>query len=82
MKPVKHQKGRRTVNRQEQALFDSLNDFYQNQDEDKRLLSQSGRVEYETTMRYVTRTLTPRYAHFRNRGRGGPLFPRAGPNGL
>lgn len=47
------------MNRQEQALFDSLNDFYQNQDEDKRLLSQSGRVEYETTMRYVTRTLTP-----------------------
>lgn len=47
------------MNSQEQELFDALNDFYQNQQEDGRLLSQSGRVEYETTMRYVTRTLAP-----------------------
>jgi hypothetical protein len=47
------------MNKREQELFDSLNDFYQNQQEDRRLLFQSGRVEYEMTMHYVTRTLLP-----------------------
>ena len=36
-----------------------LNDFYSNYDEEGRLLSRHGRVEYLTTMRYVDKYLRP-----------------------
>ena len=36
-----------------------LNDFYENYDEDNRLLSRYGFVEYLTTMRYIERYLKP-----------------------
>ncbi len=55
--------------------FDYLNNYYSNYDEDGRLASKHGQVEYLTTMRYITRDLkkgmrlleigagTGRYAH-------------------
>ena len=39
--------------------FDYLSDYYSNHDEDGRLASKHGQVEYLTTMRYITRYLQP-----------------------
>ncbi len=39
--------------------FDYLNAYYSNHDEDVRLASKHGQVEYLTTMRYITRYLQP-----------------------
>ncbi|MCI8624548.1 MAG: class I SAM-dependent methyltransferase [Provencibacterium sp.] len=41
------------------AAFDCLNQYYQNYDEEGRLLSPHGQVEYQTTMRYITESLQP-----------------------
>lgn len=38
---------------------DYINQYYANYDEDGRLMTRFGRVEYETTMRYIRRYLTP-----------------------
>ena len=35
-----------------------INQFYENYDEEGRLLTRYGRVEFETTMRYIRRYLT------------------------
>lgn len=39
--------------------MDALKQFYENYDEDSRLLSRYGRVEYRTTMRYIEKYLRP-----------------------
>ena len=39
--------------------FNILTEYYSNYDEDSRLLSKHGRVEYLTTMRYIERYLRP-----------------------
>lgn len=39
--------------------FDALKQFYENYDEDNRLLSRYGSVEYRTTMRYIEKYLRP-----------------------
>lgn len=51
--------GKTMTSDREEELFHLLNDFYQNSDEDVRLLSQSGRLEYETTMHYLAKGLAP-----------------------
>jgi hypothetical protein len=39
--------------------FDCLNRYYSDYDEDARLLSKHGQVEFLTTMRYISRNLMP-----------------------
>ena len=39
--------------------FQYLNEYYSNYQEDARLLSRAGQVEYLTTMRYIGRYLRP-----------------------
>lgn len=39
--------------------FDALKQFYENYDEDSRLTSRHGSVEYLTTMRYIEKYLRP-----------------------
>lgn len=39
--------------------FQYLNEYYSNYQEDARLLSRAGQVEYLTTMRYIERYLRP-----------------------
>jgi hypothetical protein len=44
---------------QQAETYDALNAYYSRCDEDSRLLSRHGQVEYRTTMRYIHRYLTP-----------------------
>lgn len=49
---------KKTVSHQAET-YDALNTYYSRYDEDGRLLSRHGQVEYRTTMRYIHRYLTP-----------------------
>ena len=40
-------------------VFQTLTNFYSNYDEEGRLLSKHGQVEYLTTMRYIEKYLRP-----------------------
>lgn len=40
-------------------LYDALNEYYSNYDEDGRLLSQHGKVEFLTTVKYIGKYLKP-----------------------
>ncbi|MBE6615518.1 MAG: class I SAM-dependent methyltransferase [Ruminococcaceae bacterium] len=44
---------------QQAETYDALNAYYSRYDEEGRLLSRHGQVEYRTTMRYIHRYLTP-----------------------
>ena len=41
------------------AMYDILANYYSNQDEDGRLISRNGQVEFLTTMRYIEKYLFP-----------------------
>lgn len=61
--------------------MESLTQFYDQYDEDARLTSRHGRVEFLTTMRYIEKYMRPGMRVLEI-GAGRAVQPHPGPNGV